>query len=133
MQAFESAHPQFEQPFSIDEAVHFEPGTITAGQYLCYLLLLRSLRYYLERIEIARLQNSIAHLEATQTQLEQHIATDPDPDFVEALGDNRITLCVHLACSLSHRLDYLIHSSPEEPHRENASVFYVRHWDVWES
>ena len=40
--------------------------------------------------EIARLQNSLQHLQETQNQLRQHIqeSDQPDPDFLEAIQEN---------------------------------------------
>ncbi|KAF8315646.1 hypothetical protein DL93DRAFT_2135698 [Clavulina sp. PMI_390] len=67
---------RFDQPFTLQEATAFEPGTITA--------------------EIARLQNSLQHLEETQTILKEHTATDPDPELIEALRDNNVVMCVRL-------------------------------------
>jgi len=65
-------HHRYNHPFSLQEAVQFEPGTITS--------------------EIARLQNSLQHLASTQSSLEQHLAADPDPDLIQALEENRVVI-----------------------------------------
>lgn len=97
------SQPRFEQPFTLQEALQFEPGTITSGQYLPKLehsqnlgskiffgILFCLLDLY---AEIARLQNSLQHLGETQSVIEEHVASDPDPDLLEALSDNRVVMC----------------------------------------
>jgi len=50
--------------------------------------------YPVELTEIARLQNSLQHLTSTQSVLEEHLATDPDPDLIQALEENRVVMYV---------------------------------------
>ncbi|KAF8333611.1 uncharacterized protein EI90DRAFT_2971089 [Cantharellus anzutake] len=66
--------PQFSHPFTLEEAMQFEVGLITG--------------------EIARLENSLQHLFTTQEQLEEAIGweTEPDPDLLGALQDNRVVI-----------------------------------------
>ncbi|KZT36822.1 hypothetical protein SISSUDRAFT_1023661 [Sistotremastrum suecicum HHB10207 ss-3] len=62
--------PRHKQPFTFEEALSLDVSTITA--------------------EIARLQNSLALLNDTQTELQSHLTTDPpDKDLVEAFQENK--------------------------------------------
>ncbi|GJE84220.1 hypothetical protein PsYK624_002960 [Phanerochaete sordida] len=64
--------PRYPQPFTLAEAVGLDVSTITE--------------------EIARLQNSLARLRATQAQLKEALAEAPDPDFSKAVEENEVTI-----------------------------------------
>lgn len=55
-------------------------------------LLTHSLAY----TEIARLKHSLQHLQRTQDELREHVASEsqPDPDLVEAIAENEGVMCV---------------------------------------
>ncbi|TRM67725.1 hypothetical protein BD626DRAFT_564638 [Schizophyllum amplum] len=59
---------RYNQPFTLAEAVHLDVAIITE--------------------EIARLQNSLQHLNETQALLRTHIALESDPDLQQALNEN---------------------------------------------
>lgn len=91
-------HPdtRHDHPFSLQEAMQFEPGTITTGESFSDPLSVKAIfiSYPVELTEIARLQNSLQHLTSTQSILEEHVATDPDPDLIQALEENRVVMYV---------------------------------------
>ncbi|CED84008.1 hypothetical protein [Phaffia rhodozyma] len=64
--------PQYNQPFTIEEAFALDPPIITE--------------------EISRLQNSIQHLERSNLDLVTFLASETDPDVALALQDNKITI-----------------------------------------
>ncbi|KAH7921828.1 hypothetical protein BV22DRAFT_974613, partial [Leucogyrophana mollusca] len=68
--------PRYPQPFSLEEAILFDPA-VTSD-------------------EIARLQNSMAHLERTQDELKEYLASlaspSEDPEVAQALKENDTTI-----------------------------------------
>ncbi|KAI0347248.1 hypothetical protein BDW22DRAFT_1351641 [Trametopsis cervina] len=60
--------PRYPQPFTLGEAVHLDVPVISE--------------------EIARLENSLAHLQDTQTQLREANEESPDPEFEKAIQEN---------------------------------------------
>jgi len=69
-------NPKYSQPFTLGEALQLDIGTIAA--------------------EIARLQDSIQRLQATQDELKQFIQESgdekPDQDLVDALNENDVVI-----------------------------------------
>ncbi|KAF8579309.1 hypothetical protein K439DRAFT_1359816 [Ramaria rubella] len=66
--------PRHAQPFTVEQAVLLDPFVITA--------------------EIARLQNSLAHLRDTQQQLQESVdsADPPDPEISQAIEENNVVI-----------------------------------------
>ncbi|KAI0750725.1 hypothetical protein C8Q80DRAFT_1153627 [Daedaleopsis nitida] len=65
--------PRYSQPFTLEEARQLAVPIITE--------------------EIARLQNSIAHLRRTQDELKDALATSPDdPDLTQAFEENDVVI-----------------------------------------
>ncbi|KAL1747716.1 hypothetical protein HDZ31DRAFT_31275 [Schizophyllum fasciatum] len=60
--------PRHAQPFTLEQAVHLDVAIINE--------------------EIARLQNSLQHLNETQSLLRTHLASETDPDLKQALEEN---------------------------------------------
>ncbi|KAI0284383.1 hypothetical protein BGY98DRAFT_907466, partial [Russula aff. rugulosa BPL654] len=62
--------PKHPQPFSLSEALKFDPATITE--------------------EIARLENSLQHLRRTQDELRSY--SDDDPELSQYLRENEAVM-----------------------------------------
>lgn len=79
------------QPFTVEQAVLLETAVITSGgcksRLLCHKLT------YLT--EIARLQNSLEHLQNTQRQLHENVNSEEhaDPILLQALEENKVVMC----------------------------------------
>ncbi|KIM68785.1 hypothetical protein SCLCIDRAFT_61865, partial [Scleroderma citrinum Foug A] len=62
-------HPKYPQPFTLEQAVAFDPEVASD--------------------EISRLQNSIAHLKRTQDELKDYME---DPDIRQAAEENKLNI-----------------------------------------
>ncbi|KAJ3003911.1 hypothetical protein NUW54_g5063 [Trametes sanguinea] len=72
--------PRYAQPFTLEEARQLAVPIITEGEHPSVT-------------EITRLQNSLAHLQRTQEELQEALlATPEDPDFAQAYEENEIVV-----------------------------------------
>ncbi|TFK55974.1 hypothetical protein OE88DRAFT_1722924 [Heliocybe sulcata] len=80
--------PRHPQPFTLAEATHLEVPVLTEGSVQSSRCLTRSSETVLT--EIARLQNSLNHLERTQDELKENMTGSNEEDSVleEAYMDN---------------------------------------------
>jgi hypothetical protein len=78
------------------------------------------------RREIARLQNSLAHLRRTQADLR---AALPDPDVQQALDENEEVMCVHCLLSLptSRECYLLFHRGSQEERIQMLTMALSHH------
>ena len=98
--------PRYQQPFTLEEARQLAVPLITEGAsssrdpHLCGpSSMIRCSRVFLP-IEIARLQNSLTHLQRTQRDLEDALVEAPgDADLTEAFEENEIVMCAFLCSS----------------------------------
>ncbi|THH14674.1 hypothetical protein EW146_g5688 [Bondarzewia mesenterica] len=85
--------PRHAQPFTLAEAARLDPPTITEGSNSHLGIFVRHGMNdaIIFVVEIARLQNSLQHLERTQDELRQCIqeAAVPDADFLDAIKENQ--------------------------------------------
>lgn len=99
-------HPKYPQPFTLEQAVAFDPEVASD--------------------EIARLQNSIAHLKRTQDELKDYTE---DPDVRQAVEENETTIASQderifmLKLALTHHGISPVHQekSPAAPVRESST------------
>ena len=92
--------PKHPQPFSLSDALKFDPATITEGSVLtCYQIAAYRTIAHLPPCptcstppaEITRLQNSLQHLRRTQDELRPH---SDDPELSQALRENEAVMFV---------------------------------------
>lgn len=84
--------PRYSQPFTLEEARQLAVPIITEGTSFDFMASTWLIHTY---AEISRLQNSLSHLQRTQGELKEALATAPgDPDLTEAFEENEVVMCV---------------------------------------
>ena len=100
--------PRYAQPFTMEQIMLLDVPIITEGRdwYVLVLALSREPLILSDHpAEIARLQNSVKHLNETQEQLRDATQHTPDPEFIQALEENTIVMWVYNTKRWNVRLD----------------------------